>query len=160
MFPSDTAEELRSEWISSNFAALEEYPIWSSSPDGEIYRFTYLPTFRNPVSIRVKIRDDGVGYIFYKRSDGASGYDPGELSAITKRELSIREAQEVRARLGFLKECRDPQTKRGFDGSYWIFEHRDRTGYCAVYVWQPRTGKWRQAGEFLFDLVGYRGPRR
>lgn len=66
--------------------------------DVEIYRATFLPTFNNPIKIRVEKRKNTIT-MTAKQLSGQGGYDPGELTTEKYRQLSISQWKHLMALL-------------------------------------------------------------
>ena len=66
-------------WYSEMLQALNEPILLGLDGDAEIYRFTWLRTFHNPIVIRIE-RKGGSIELTAKASNGAGGYKPGKLS--------------------------------------------------------------------------------
>jgi len=99
-------------------------------PQGEegsdVYRFLWLPSFREPVAIRLTIQPDGSGQLETKILNGAGGYDPGKLAIHSKKKVKKEDLVSFNvaaknASRWFLEE-ELPPTRQGFDGAEWIFE--------------------------------------
>ncbi len=67
-------------WYASQLRAFKE-PSLCTSPQKqcETYRFTMLPTFNFPLTVRIHIESDGTATAIAKRLTGKGGYDPGKL---------------------------------------------------------------------------------
>ena len=66
-----------SEWYSKHLKKMGERPLAAyASGNISVYRFTILPTWGNPVSVRLTINGTKA-QIEARRLDGQGGYDPG-----------------------------------------------------------------------------------
>lgn len=63
------------------------------SPSVTIYRFTWLRSFDNPISIRIE-RSDKAVTLYWKIGKGAGGYEPRGLKKAGKKKLKINDWTE------------------------------------------------------------------
>jgi hypothetical protein len=134
---------------------LDEQLLVNSHSKSEVFRFTWLRTFHNPVAIRVEIDAQGETTISLKVSDGEGGYEPGRLIVNTNQVLSSKEAAELRSALQFLKQCKVPFSQDFLDGATWFFEYKYGTKYCITEEQSPTSGAWYKLGLLLIDRSGY-----
>lgn len=88
-------DDFVSKWYTGQLTVLDEPSIWLQKDSGKtIYRFTWLRTFHEPISIRVEIGKDFKSRLFVKECNGKGGYAPGILIVNEKRELSTEETKE------------------------------------------------------------------
>src|SRR5690606_3456867 len=88
----DTFNEDVSNWYSQHLYAMKEPLLFNGETKKEIYRFTWLRTFHNPIAIRIE-RINSQYYLYWKRLSGAGGYEPGNLIEEKSRELTKLEWQ-------------------------------------------------------------------
>lgn len=74
----DALDTFVNSWYSKMLFALKEPILKDYKADKEIYRFTWLRTFNHPVVIRLEKQGNAVR-LFSKVSDGAGGYEPGNI---------------------------------------------------------------------------------
>lgn len=60
------------------------------SPNKIIYRFTWLRSFHNPISIRIEKTDDNIE-LYWKEGKGSGGYEPRGLKKSGKKKLKLSE---------------------------------------------------------------------
>ena len=121
---------------SKHLAALEE-PVLSNSLPTKIFRFTYLRSFHNPVVIGLVNENDAIS-IYWKVSDGAGGYDPGNLVEDKSKKLTLKEWEDFTEKINSIRFWNLPTTKTelmGFDGSHWILEGKSLETYHVVDRW-------------------------
>jgi hypothetical protein len=142
-FPIDTrgvrgVSEFESRWYGAALKKMGETSIQTRSAGSRVFRFTLLPTWGNPISVRLSI-DKGIGRIEGKRLDGQGGYDPGKLVETTSITLSEAERDEFLALFTKMKFFRLKTADRilGKDGSQWILEVVDEDKYHVVVRWSP-----------------------
>ncbi len=120
-------------FYSKHLTALNEPVIFSDTSNSEIYRFTLLRAFKNPIAVRVtKIENEY--RIFWKVSDGAGGFEPGKLiidknKKISKREWDNFKTLLIKTNYWNLSNIPDLPTT---DGSHWILEGRTQNKYSVV----------------------------
>lgn len=123
-------------WYSRHLEALEE-PIVYDTLSKNIIRFTWLRSFHHPVVIRLEFTPDDK-MIYWKMSDGAGGYEPGEIIKNKTRELKDSELQSVLSRLDSLEFFNVPTNISGIggtDGAQWILEGLIDGNYHVVDRW-------------------------
>lgn len=153
--------DFRAHWYASHLEAAGEQPIFNrdfGSPGStqRVVRFTWLRTFHKPVIIRIDTDSRGVSTLTATELTGAGGYEPGTVGRRVVRVLTRQE----RARLdNVLHETRVFEQAplncegAGADGSQWIAEQADASGYRYVDRWTPRTGPSREFGLYLLSLT-------
>lgn len=123
-------------WYSEHLLALEE-PVLSDSLPTEIYRFTYLRTFDNPIVIRLENSNDTIA-IYWKVSDGAGGYEPGKIIENRNKKLTMLEWESFENKINSTNFWDLPTTEKdllGTDGSQWILEGKKLGKYHVVDRW-------------------------
>lgn len=147
-----------SQWYSKQLKALGEPSIYKerNNKDKQIFRFTWLRTFHNPISIRLEVnKNDGSGTLYVKETDGAGGYEPGNIKEDFKKNIS----KESIDKLLKLLEKEDfwklsPKVKTmGLDGAQWIIEGLQDGKYHLVDRWSPNGGI-KDIGLFFLQLSG------
>ena len=112
-------------------------------PSIELYRLVMLPTFDNPIAIRIWTKGDQ-RYIITKRLSGSGGYgldDFGVLSLADKRELTDREWRIAIDQIDKSEFWRlSPRTDEVLanDGAFWLIRVR-RPGITIRSVASTRT---------------------
>ena len=156
--PNGTADRVLTEWHIENLNALKEpAPLVDKR---EVFRFTWLRTFDNPVAVRIE-PDRAQPKLTLKVTDGASGYDPGKLTTDKSFVLSDQDLVQLKSHLAFLKACKVlPRQPMMFDGASWIFEYKNGDAYCLRIQQSPKSGGWREAGLALLKLSGYQAGDR
>lgn len=137
-FPRGTISDFEAKWFGAALARMEEPALPWLGPNVNVYRFTVLPTWGHPVSVRLTLQG-GKATIDAKRLGGFGGYDPGGL--VDRGSIDLPEAQlemflERFRRLGF--EALTTQDRvQGTDGSEWILERMDGGRYHVIVRWSP-----------------------
>lgn len=127
-FPTQAAEKkakaLYVSWYRKHLLAAGEPEIYQSGHQGTL-RLIVLPTFENPVLIRLYSAADG-DQLIVKRLSGAGGYEPGQLAMRSERRLTDAEAKAFRAAVEKSKALESRSTfddGRGcLDGTSYVFE--------------------------------------
>jgi hypothetical protein len=126
-------------WYSPILKKMGEPSLIAAKDAGvRLFRFTLLPTWGNPISVRLSVMEES-GTIEGKRLDGQAGYDPGKLverTAVALSKADIDQFLSLYAKLKFfgLKTADDTL---GCDGSQWILETVDKGVYHVVIRWSP-----------------------
>lgn len=145
-FPEEIGiKEFTNNWYSRQLAALEEPVIPAQTDEYKtIYRFTCLRTFHNPFSIRIEINEkDESAILFFKMSDGAGGYAPGDLMTNEQKILELEEIKsfiETIEKYDYWEMPFDEISENfsgGRDGSKWIIEMLKDGKYHAISRWTP-----------------------
>lgn len=123
-------------WYSKHLNALNE-PVLSDTMPTKIYRFTYLRTFDNPIVIRLENHNDIIS-IHWKVSNGAGGYEPGEIIVNESKELTTEEWRLIEHKINSIDFWKLPTADTGLmgtDGSQWILEGKYLGKYKVVDRW-------------------------
>ena len=154
-FGSPNSDLFAREWYSKHLVAMGEPSLSCGAlKDTETYRFLWLPTWLNPVAVRVYRRggDFGLEAVIL---DGAGGYDPGQVSRRITRALSRDEWQTVIAQLQRIQFWQMATTggNHGFDGAQWIVEARRDGRYHIVDRWGGIGSRAESIGRFFLNLA-------
>lgn len=143
-------------WYSRNLERMEEPVLSCATPEAdETYRFLWLRTFHNPVTIRIFRQGRGYG-LEAVVLDGAGGYDPGHVSMRVSREPSAAQWQKIMTALEEVQFWQMPVTNPnvfGFDGAQWIIEACHDGRYHIVDRWGGEDGV-QTVGKVFLDLAG------
>lgn len=122
--------------------------------DCEIYRFTWLRTFDNPVIVRLERKADIYKFV-YKIGKGAAGYEPEGLKKSKSIKITNTEWDyfvNLLNNSGF-----DTIPNRFYfpmcDGTTWILEHRSAFDYKAHETNEPDS-LFMICGLYLLELTG------
>lgn len=125
----------------------------------EVYRFSWLRSFSQPVVIRVEKHVENIR-LYAKVSIGNSGYDPGKIrfdTAIIVRQEHIDTINSRLSSAGFWSLGAQSQNEIGLDGAEWIVEVYKDNRYHVVARWMPLKGNsFRQIGEYFISISGIR----
>jgi hypothetical protein len=149
-------DSFTNEWYSRHLRAMNESVLFEGKINKEIFRFTWLRTFHNPVVIRIEKENDSVN-LFYKMTDGAGGYEPGEIVIDSRKKLALNDWQKF---IQLVDSCHFWSTMpceklvKGLDGSQWILEGATNDYYQVVDEWMPEEGSYYDCCNFLIELTG------
>jgi hypothetical protein len=141
------------QWYSKHLRVMQEESLQSLAKDknAEVYRFTLLPTWGGPRSVRLSKKEDHFLMVF-SRLDGDGGYDPGKLvehKTASLRQEQVDEFKKLFARVHFFAQPSEDQN-RGFDGSEWILEAVAGGQYHVVVRWTPKEYEPEKRGTVDF----------
>lgn len=141
-------------WYSGQLKAMDE-PVLKDIQNGEVYRFTWLRTFHNPITIRLTKKENEIN-LTWKQCDGAGGYSPGKLTIDKSKKLSQNDWETF---LNMLREIdywnlptNEPDVM-GCDGAQWILEGVNEGRYHVVDRWTPRNTDFSKVCMYLLDLT-------
>jgi len=143
-------------WFSKQLTALDEPRLYKNY-DFDTYRFTWLRTSRNPISIRLEKRNNGY-FLFVKRADGLGGYDPGQLVQNDTIRITERQWKGVVRKVNNINFWGIPTVKKSNkavkDGAMWIFEARKDVKYNMVYRHSPKGTEVRKLCIVFLEMSG------
>jgi len=155
-------DDFTAEWYANVWRAADEPSLYrqthqTTAPGLRTYRFTWLPTFHSPVTVRLEERAPGRFWMTAKRLSVAGGYDPGHLTDKVERLLTPDETQPI---LTLLKKTRVTSAEpaicdSGADGARWIFEGIESGKLHYINRWSPRTGPVHDIGLAFLDLTSW-----
>jgi hypothetical protein len=143
------------QWYGSSLYLLDEKPLWPASPDKTVYRFTWLRSFRELVSITLTNLPDGSGRIrtqVLKRS----AWSPQSKSTGVAAADVIR--IEALIETAAYWQMTTEGGSSGCDGAEWILEGNRHGLYHIVSRWDARKTPLGRAALALIQLSGYTAP--
>ena len=149
------------EWYSEHLYKMKEPLLFNRNIEKEIFRFTWLRSFDEPIAIRIE-KDGDDHWLFWKKLSGKGGYEPGKLVVDRKKRISENEwinIKELIKRADFWNMDFN-QGVFGNDGSQWIIEGVNSTDYRVVDRWSPREGNFYDIGNYLISLTNLRVKER
>lgn len=142
-------------YVTRFLLAAEESPLCDTQDIEEVYRFTWLRAFHEPVVIRVERRNEEYRLEFIVLS-GLGGYQPGEIRARDMRSLQEDDWKAVIQLLDevsfWSNELIDTGVVWATDGAFWYFEGVLGSFYRAFSRQSPRDGPIRELGVLLLEL--------
>lgn len=143
-------------WYSQHLFAMREPVVYMDKSQNEIYRFTWLRTFDNPVAIRIE-KHGNSHLLFWKLCDGAGGYEPGQLTINKQKTIQKETWEEFKKHLDQINfwNLETNETRLlGTDGSRWILEGKTVNNYHVVDRWTPnQKSKYYKSCYFLVGLT-------
>lgn len=168
---TEQSSHFKEQWYSDQLRALKEPSLWeqSKTQKSQTYRFLWLRSFHNPISVRLDVREDGSGLLTTKVTSGQGGYKPGKLvtnkTGVLTREQTAWAVEQIKE-TGFWGLQSHENTKEGVgpngektvevraDGAQWIFEGVNNGKYQVADRWSPQNGPVRDLGIImLVDLA-------
>jgi len=150
----NSVDSLSLEWFSKFLFAMKEPLLFNKPMQKEVFRFTWLRTFNEPVVIRIEKKSNQIS-INWKGTDGEGGYEPGNLITDMSKSISIKEWEkftDLIKKIDFWNMKRRGQF--GTDGSEWILEGVNKTNYHVVSVWTPRVkSEFYKVCNYLIELT-------
>lgn len=142
-------------WYSKHLRAMNEPLLFNKRENKQIFRFTWLRTFDNPIAIRIEKSQDNI-VLSWKLCDGAGGYDPGKLT-ISDLKTVDEETWDLFLKLVQGTHFWDMETVEkdptGLDGEQWILEGKDEERYHVVDRWSPSSGAYYDCCNFLIKEI-------
>ena len=141
-------------WYNRQLFALKE-PLVFNQTDKQIYRFTWLRSFHNPVAIRLE-KNNNSFTLYWKVTSGAGGYKPGELTVNSSKQLTKKEWDSFIDLLQLTDFWNMPTKSKdeiGTDGSQWIIEGMENGKYHIVDRWTPSNNSFSKCGKYLIELT-------
>lgn len=118
---------------------MHEPVLFKEKSDREIYRFTWLRTFHNPIAVRIE-RNGNSFAVTWKLASGQGGYNPGGLT-IDKTLVIDKEVWDgvinQLDKVQFWTLSTNKKERSGFDGAQWILEGKVKDRYHVVDRWMP-----------------------
>ena len=148
-------------WYSKMLSALQEPILYDYDGDSEVFRFTWLRTFHNPITIRIQKKGDSIS-LTTKVSDGAGGYEPGKISmdkTIPIDTIEWKKIDELFKKMDFWKLPAESDF-RGNDGAEWILESATKDRYHFATRWSAgRNADYGRCCVYFLKLADLNIPR-
>ncbi|MFB6343553.1 hypothetical protein ACE1ET_17650 [Saccharicrinis sp. FJH62] len=129
----------KNNWYSKHLYSLKE-PVLKNLKlkNAEIYRYTNLGTWSNPVSLTIEKTDSTI-YIFKRRTNGKGGYDAGRLIENKTKKVELADWLEFKEKIKVIDfwNLNSHNEIFGMDGSEWILEGYKDGKYHFVTRWTP-----------------------
>jgi hypothetical protein len=144
------------DWYSKMLFALHEPVLHSYNGQNEIYRFTWLRSFNQPIIVRLQRQGDLVE-LSSKITNGAGGYEPGQIIwdtafKVSESNWNVLDSLVDKAKFSTLStEVQDG----GRDGAEWILEGIKNKQYHWAYRWSPSDDRhtlFRDACDYMLKL--------
>ena len=155
-------DNFKIEWYSKFLTAMHEPSLCEASKTQktQTYRFLWLRSFHQPVSVRLEVNRDGTALLTTKITSGNGGYEPRRLIVNRTQRLTREHTSWVLDRIEELKFWSLPTNpprhpnEIGVDGAQWIFEGAKDGAYHVVDRWSPEKDEIHALGiMMLIDLA-------
>jgi hypothetical protein len=127
-----------SKWYGKSLERMNEprLPGLAKDVNADVYRIMILPTWGNPIVVRVQRHGD-LYSLSARRLDGQGGYDPGKLVEAKDIELGADDSKSLAVLIQNLNFFQLPAEDRvrGFDGDQWIVEGVSQGKYHVAVRW-------------------------
>ena len=147
------------QWYAKHLVTMAEPSLWVLSEDHSVhaYRFLWLRTFHQPVTVRLDVSSDGAGLLTAKVTDGRGGYESGkivfdETTPLLADQVNGFLAQTERLQFWSLP-TRDEGKGVGLDGAQWIMEGVQNGRYHLLDRHSPSDEKFRETALTLTRLA-------
>ena len=122
----EKSDAVYQDWFGSQLAAMQEAPLWTATKadaSGDVIRLLFSPTFLRPSVLRLTKAGTGDYLYDFRQSDGAGGYDPGQLVVQDQGRLTRDQADQFEGLLAEVQPLTlDPDVtgKPDADGNSWV----------------------------------------
>jgi hypothetical protein len=152
--------------FSKNVAAMDEPSMFelSSDKDNHSYRFLWLRSFHEPVSVRIKIHSNGAGTLYVKMCDHNAWHGPNtKMEDKTNTKIEDRTVDLTKDAVdAIMEKLNDAEywdmpahrVTFGLDGASWLVEGVMSGQYRVVLRWSPVEGAYRELGLHFLKLSG------
>ncbi|KGO88537.1 hypothetical protein Q765_01110 [Flavobacterium rivuli WB 3.3-2 = DSM 21788] len=121
-------------WLSEQLKDLKEISLYKKQvlDDIEIYRFTWLRSFHNPIALRIEKSNNDVT-LYYSIGKGMGGYKPIGLKKRGSKKLTLTEWDNFVKLLsnGNYRELPNYDSTLMTDGAVWLLEYKTHDTYEA-----------------------------
>ncbi|MFY9559591.1 MAG: hypothetical protein WAQ52_05090 [Terriglobales bacterium] len=147
-------------WYSACLSMLREPSLWAASKDSrrQTYRFLWLRTWDQPISIRIDRNADGSGTLTLKVATSSVGCEANKLQTSRTKNLTKEEFASVVDQFttsGFWTAA-PTEHSSGKDGADWVLEGAMDGQFHAVKRWSPQKGSVRQLALLILRLSDFR----
>lgn len=146
-------------WYSACLSMLQEPSLWAASKDSQrqVYRFLWLRTWDQPISIRIDKNGDGSGTLTLKIANSSVGCEANKLQTSRTKNLTKEEFASVVDQfkaLGFWAAA-PTEHSSGKDGADWVLEGATNGQFHAVKRWSPSKGSVRELALLILKLSDF-----
>ena len=155
-FNDGRADTFLIRWYSTMLIGLKEPILFRDTSKNEVCRFTWLRSFHHPISVRIEYDGESVT-IYTKESNGAGGYEPGELITNNVQIIPIEQGRSFIDKLHKSFIWSSPSSAVGIpvDGAQWILEVKIPGTYKVMDKGSPERGDaFRTLCEQFLDMGG------
>jgi hypothetical protein len=154
-------DTLTNKWYSKCLSEFGEPNLYINKNGAEVYRFTWLRSFHNPIVIRFEKHNET--YTLYtKELLDNEGYMPNEIKVNAKVEMASLEWQNFKSKIDDLDFWNvipnDPDPKPN-DGAEWILEGVSKNKYHFIARTSPADKKYKACCRYLLFLSKLKIPK-
>jgi len=160
-FPPNTfhgrAGDFMVHWYSSVLYGLEEKPLWPPNPKQVTYRFAWIRSFHDQVSITMDVQPKGDGQLglhIYRRVPQHL-----ESSTQTLNKEQVGRVVSLIEEANFWKMTTEGEGPQGTDGAEWVLEGVQGGRYHVVTRWDASGTPFGKALLELLQLSNYKPPK-
>jgi len=159
-FPPNTfqsrAGEFMVQWYSSVLYGLEEKPLWPADPKQVNYRFVWMRSFHDQVSITMNVQPEGDGQLRLQIYRQISQQLESRTQSLSKQQ--VREVLALIEEASFWKMATEGGP-RGCDGAEWVLEGVQGGHYHIVTRWDASGTTFGKVLLELLRLSNYNPPK-
>jgi len=136
---------------------MDEPVYWDAADietSGTMYRFVWLRTFHNPVSITIELPFEGEVCLTQKVFDGKAGFNIGNIKA--QRILHVERAklkQLISELQGRFWSAPEFDGLLGCDGATWMIEGIENGRHHLAHRWSPESGWVHDVGLMFLNAA-------
>jgi hypothetical protein len=145
------------QWYSSVLYGLGEKPLWPADPNQITYRFVWMRSFHDQVSITMSVQPDGDGLLRLQIYKSISQQLESRMLSLSKDQ--VREVIALINDANFWKMTTDDNGPQGSDGAEWVLEGVHDGQYHIVTRWDARETAFGKALLKLLQLSNYNPPQ-
>jgi hypothetical protein len=150
------------QWLSKYLLEMKEPNLYTNNNNDEVYRFTWVRSFDNPIVIRFEKHNNN--YTLYaKEMINNEGYLPPELKVNRTKNMTAYEWMRLEDKikeLGFWNvPTKDPRPEP-IDGAEWILEAIVKNKYHFIQRNSPTDKKYRACCKYLLSLTQLKIPEK
>ena len=164
LFEVEMSKKHYSGWTAIQLIDLKEPCLYNRSLEKNtvIYRFTWLRSFHNPISIRLE-KNEKSAKLYWKIGKGAGGYEPKGIKTGGKRYLSVEEFDKFMFFFNNTNFHNLPNETYMLmcDGASWTFEYKTKDCFKAHRTNIPEANKtFKECCLFLLELTNIKVKER
>lgn len=142
-------------WYSGSLFLFREPILFNKKSDKEVYRFTWLRSFDEPIVVRIEKDNEhySLTYKIRKISEQPEVKYVIEWDTIEVDAKDWDRLEEMLNSFDYWNSTDYGRPTLGTDGSEWILEGSKPTQYQVLTKWTPSSGAYREACLFLLSLT-------
>jgi hypothetical protein len=147
---------------SKNLFIMREPIVYMDKSQNEVFRFTWLRSFEEPIAIRIEKHDESY-LIFWKSCSLNNDNNPAKLTVTKQKRIDKQTWDEFQSRISQIDFWYLKTNENVFDndGSHWILEGKTPEKYHVVDRWSPKNeSAFYQCCDFLIELTNLKIKNR